>query len=295
VRRRFRVALVLPLAVALLAASVPDAEAAERRAMRTRSALRVGTCRTCSPGTPVQPPSLVGTYDVEIDGSEGKFLGEIREESGRLRLSVVLDLFSSFQLDVTSGTDGELLLDGYLISGGDFLLLREGEARSSRTTRGTTIAGVLRDSAGTETEIVLTRPTAGVPARLAGRYEIALCDGLCEGGEILATRTFDLRVNADGRASMSAGTLASADGDPLGEVGRLDCKVSPGGAISCLGPYEPEAPPPPSQEGFPQALRLSGRIGPDGEAAGAFGLGVILPPVVRGVFGEWAAVEVGAP
>lgn len=288
--RSLRLPIALLLIGGIVAATATVADSANR-VMRGRNAVRLGACAGCAPLAPVEPPSLVGTYDVQISGSDERFVGEIRDDAGRVRLSIALDLLSSIHLDVTAGTRGELLLDGHLLAGGDFFMPREGEAYPARTSRGTRIDAIVRDSTGRATGFVLTRPSTGVPRRFEGSYEIALCDGRCADGRILGTSTLDLAVGRDGRGTVGVGTLSSPDGDPLGEIGELQCRVSPGGSIECRGPYEPATPSVPGQS-FPESLRLVGRIGRVA-GAGEFLLGVILPPLVRVEIGGWIATPVG--
>ncbi len=287
--RGLRILIALLLLGTFLA--LPVAEAADRRALRARKALRVRSCASCNPGSPVELPLLVGTYDVEISGADEGFVGEIREDTRGIRLFIRLNVLSYFDLELTMNAGGEVALDGLGIFGGDILVHQEGAARLSRTAEGTTISGVLRDSSG-EREISLTRPAAGVSSRFGGRYDLTFCDGNCLDGLVFGTTSFDLEVTGNGRGALAGATLSTPDGDPMGSFGGVECRISPQGAIDCGGLYEPEVAPP---ERLPQTLRFLGRIGDEGDAQGVFLLGVISPPFVRAESGGWIAVRSEGP
>jgi hypothetical protein len=288
VHRRLRILLAFLLVGLVVAVVWPVAEAADRRAVRARKALRVRSCPSCNPGSPVELPPLLGTYDVAISGSGEGLVGEIREEPRGVRLFVRLGVLSYLDLGLSMTAAGGLALDGLGIFGGDVLVHHEGAAQLARTAEGTTITGVLRARSGGERQILLTRPAAGVSTRLGGRYDLTFCDGSCLGGLVFGTTSFDLEVTGSGLGVLTAATFSSPDGDPLGSFGRVDCRISPRGAIDCGGPYEPEVAPP---EPLPQAVRLLGRLGDDEDAQGVFLLGVISPPFVRAESGGWIAVR----
>ena len=215
---------------------------------------------------------------------------------GRLTLDVHFDRWDALSV-IGILANGEFVVTGYFVDGGDILYEAVGQAAATtdadarRISGSADIRGYGGESIGTVT-FTVTRPLAGTPSALGGAYDVAFPES--PGGCGCASgATFDLTVPADGFATSAPATDARSDTTVEGTFAAGTCLVAPGGSVRCYSPYDPVSESGPAADcaqafGGACPIILHGRLpGP----LLATGGGIFSNPAPPTLMGSWSATR----
>lgn len=196
---------------------------------------------------------------------------------GERELELFANVFDAAFLHVSP----TLLLDGYMILGGDMVVSAMGSAKTARTTAGWRIDGSIESLGPIRLSWAFTmnRPDDGTPRALGGAW---LLDLRFFGEQLHGTLPLTIEVATDGTATTQATRVENAPPGLAYELDSGQCLIAASGELTCsmlvTGP---------SSGPFLGVLQLHGKLDrAANDGKGKFFAGLIPGPVVQG---EWSA------